>query len=64
VPPPSLIKKIYTKDLENHSDIFKEGELIVIDSVGYIEDKVDLTFWLYEQAMTNGCILVLGGCSD
>ncbi len=35
----------------------------MIDSIGYIEDRVDLCFWLYEQAMVNGCSMVLGGCS-
>ena len=64
MPPPSLIRKIYTKDLSTHGDIFREGEVIVVDAVGYIEDRTDLVFWLYEQAILNDCFLVLGGCSD
>lgn len=38
--------------------------MIVVDAVGYIEDRTDLVFWLYEQAILNDCFLVLGGCSD
>ena len=47
MPPPSSVRKIYTKDLGEHGEIFKEGEVVVVDSVGYIEDRVDLVFWLY-----------------
>ena len=41
---------------------FEGSQLVFVDSIGYIEDKVDLCFWIYEQGMLEGCRLVLGGC--
>lgn len=47
VPPPSLIQKLHAKDLIQQADLLKNAELVVVDSVGYIEDRVELCFWLY-----------------
>jgi hypothetical protein len=38
--------------------------MVIIDSVGYVEERVELCFWLYEQAMLSGRSLVMGGCSE
>ena len=64
VPPPTHITKIYLKDLMKETAIFHECDLAVVDSIGYIEDKMDLCFWLYERAAISGCRLLLGGCSN
>lgn len=47
---------------ENH--LFNNGDVVVIDSLGYVEEKVELWFWLYEQAMLEECRIIFGGCPD
>lgn len=36
----------------------------MVDSLGYISDRADLCFWLYQQAMLKGARVVLAGCCE
>ena len=47
-----------------HEEIFEESDFVVVDSIGYIEERVELCFWLYEKAILNGCQIMMGGCSN
>lgn len=62
--PPSMARKIYAEDLMKEDTIVKKGQVLIVDSIGFIDDNVELCFWLYEQAMANSCRVIFGGCLD
>jgi len=64
VSPPSAVKKIYAKDLMNDESIIPENQIIIIDSISFIDERIDLCFWIYEQSMRKNNRIILGGCLD
>jgi len=47
-PPPSLAKKLHPMNLKNEKNPFEGIDWIVVDSIGYIEDTIDLCYWIHE----------------
>jgi hypothetical protein len=42
----------------------QKGQVLIVDSISFIDEDVELCFWLYEQAMSQSCKVIFGGCLD
>jgi hypothetical protein len=38
--PPSMVRKIYAEDLSSQEGVIKPGEVLIVDSVGFIDEDV------------------------
>lgn len=38
--PPSIVRKVYAEDLSKEEGVIKQGEVVIVDAVGFIDEDV------------------------